>query len=736
MSCAACQHHVEAAVRALPGVSAVGVSLITATMTVTHTCDPAAISAAVERAGYSATPREAGAPALPEQGVSTRADILRVSLLLLLAVAVFLLAMGPMLSLPRPAFLDPALGHGARLILAELILTLPAVYLGRRYFIRGTAALLRRAPTMDTLVALGAGAALLHGVALFVLALITPARAAEYAGAVSLEAVTMILAFVSVGKLLEGRARDKTADALRALAALAPKRATVLRGGQEVEIDTAALCIGDLCVLRTGESAPADGEVTEGFGTMNEAMLTGESLPIDKHSGAPVVAGCLLTDGRILFRVTAVGEDTALADMIRTVSAAAASEAPIARIADRVSAVFVPTVAALALLTLLLQLLITRDISLSLGYAISVLVISCPCALGLATPTAIMAATGTAARLGILVKSAAALEGLGRIDTVALDKTGTLTRGEMTVSEVVALPDTDAATLLSAAAACEAASTHPLAVAIRAEAERRELTLPTAEGFLTVEGHGIAADIGPDRWFAGNAALLEEDVGLDLTPLSEATARLTAKGCSLVYVAREETLCGVIGISDTPRDEARAAVADLCAMGITPLMLTGDNPAAAKTVGTAVGIDEIHAALTPEGKSECIKACRAKGARVAMVGDGTNDALPLVTADLGIAIGAGTDIAIASADVVLRRGGPRDAVTALAIGRRTVRIIRQNLFWALVYNSVCIPIAAGVLAPLGLVLTPGISAAAMSLSSLFVVTNSLRLLRHKQKETA
>lgn len=736
MSCAACQHHVEAAVRALPEVSAVSVSLITATMTVTHTTDPAAISEAVRRAGYGAEPRKAGAPALPEVSAISRADVIRLCVSILLTVAVFLLAMGPMLSVPRPPFLDPARGHGAYLILAELILALPTVYIGRRYFIRGAAALLRRAPTMDTLVMLGAGTALIHGTVLLVLAFVYPDRAAGYAASVNLEAVAMILSFVSIGKTLEGRARDKTADALRSLASLAPKRATVLRDGAEVEIATDDLRVGDLCVLRTGESAPADGTVHSGHGAMNEAMLTGESLPVDKKEGDRVVAGCLLSDGRLFFTVTAVGEDTALADMIRMVSEAAATEAPIARIADRVSAVFVPIVSAAALLTLILHLALGGGLTVALRHAISVLVISCPCALGLATPTAIMASTGTAARLGILIKSAEALERLGGVDTVAFDKTGTLTTGQMTVAAVCPLAPLDEGSLLAAAAACEGGSTHPLADAIRREAARRGLTPPTAEGFITVEGRGIAADLGEDRWFAGNAALITEDVGIDLAPLSEATERLLSLGCSLVYIAREEELCGVIGIADTARPEAKGAIAALSHRGIATVMLTGDNPRAAATVADAVGIPSVYASLTPEGKSERIAALREGGARVAMVGDGINDALPLLKADLGIAIGAGTDTAIASADIVLRRGGPADVIKAIALGRRTMRIIKENLFWALIYNVICIPLAAGALTPLGIVLTPGISAAAMSLSSLFVVSNSLRLLKHKQKETA
>ncbi len=732
MACAACARHVERAVLDLPFVSEVSVSLITGVLRVTHTGSPEEIAAAVRGVGYGAEVRERGAAAIPIAAVVTWRDLGRLSFLFVLTLLLFLLAMGPMLGIGRPSFLDPDRGGGRWLLLTECLLALPSLWLGRRYFVRGAASLLHRAPTMDTLVSLGAGVAFLHGAVLTVMAFLIPDRAADYAASVNLEACAMILFFVTVGKTLEGRAKDKTAEALRALSALAPKAATVLRDGREVAVDAADLRQGDLVLLRTGEAAPADGSVVEGNGSMNEAMLTGESLPVDKQCGAPVKAGCLLEDGHLIFSVEASGEDTALAEMIRTVSEAAASQAPIARLADRVSAIFVPAVTGIAALTFFLFSLVTGDLGAALSHAISVLVISCPCALGLATPTAIMASTGRAARDGILVKSAEALEMLGRIDTVAFDKTGTVTTGVM---QVVALCPTEGVgegELLGIAAALEAASSHPLAVAIRRHAEERGVTPPVAEGFITVEGRGLAADIGDDRCFAGNAALLAEDVGMDLSPLDGAAERLLSEGCSLVYLGREETLLGVIGIADAARPSARPTVEALSALGIDTVMLTGDNPRAAAKISREVGIAKIRAGLLPEGKAEAIATLRREGRRVAMVGDGINDALPLVSADLGIAIGAGADAAIASADVVLRRSDPHDALAALRLGRRTLRIIKQNLFFALVYNSICIPIAAGALLPLGIALSPGLSAAAMSLSSLFVVSNSLRLARTGQ----
>ena len=728
MACAACSRHVEGAVAALPFVHRVSVSLITGSVSVLHDGDPEAIAEAIRRAGYEAALAPCGAVALPERATVTRRTVASLAVSLLLTLCLFLLSMGPMLGLPRPRLLDPALGGGVLLLTVELLLTLPLLFLGRRYFVRGAAALLHRAPTMDTLVALGAGVAFLHGAVLTVLALCLSDRAALYAEAAEFEATAMILFFVTVGKTLEGRAKDKTADALRALAALSPTTATVLREGEEVTVDTASLVSGDLVVLRTGESAPADGRVTEGFATMNEAMLTGEALPVDKAVGDRISAGCLTVDGRLIFRVEAAGEDTALAEMIRTVSEAQATAAPIARLADRVSAVFVPAVTAAALLTLVIYALITRDVTEALRHAISVLVISCPCALGLATPTAIMVATGRAAAEGILVKSGAALEALGRIDTVAFDKTGTLSTGAMQVAEVIPCEGVTRAEVLAVAAAVEAASVHPLAEAIRRAAEG-ETEVPEASDFLTVEGRGLAADVGRDRCFAGSAAFLGEDVGLDIAPLNEASERFLELGYSIVYIAREETLLGAIGISDTERPEAAEAVAALQHLSVRTVMLTGDNPRAARRIAMAVGIGEVRASLTPEGKGEAVAALAAEGHRVAMVGDGINDALPLVRAELGMAIGAGADAAIASADVVLRRSDPRDVVSALTLGRRTMCIVRQNLFWALIYNAVCIPVAAGALVPLGVSLSPGLSAAAMCLSSLFVVSNSLRLYR-------
>ncbi len=729
MACAACQRHVEGAVSSLPFVHRVSVSLITGSVSVLHDGDPEAIAEAIRRAGYGAEVAPRGGVTLPERAAVTGREVLSLTFSLLLTLILFLLSMGPMLGLPRPAPLDPTVGGGARLLLTELCLTLPLLYVGRRYFLRGAAAVLHRAPTMDTLVALGAGVAFLHGAVLTVLSLCLSDRAAGYAESAEFEATAMILFFVTVGKTLEGRAKDKTADALRALAALAPTTATVLRDGEEITVDTAALVSGDLVVLRTGEAAPADGRVTEGFATMNEAMLTGEALPVDKAVGDSIRAGCLTVDGRLIFAVEAAGEDTALAEMIRTVSEAQGSAAPISRLADRVSAVFVPAVTAAALLTFVLYFAITKNATEALRHAISVLVISCPCALGLATPTAIMVATGRAAAEGILIKSGAALETLGRIDTVAFDKTGTLTTGAMQVAEVVPCDGISRAEVLATAAAVEGASLHPLAEAIRHAAEGEGMMLPTATDFLTVEGRGLAADVGPDRCFAGSAAFLSEDVGLSPAPLFEASERLLGLGYSIVYVAREENLLGVIGISDSAKPMAGEAVEALHRLSVRTVMLTGDNPRAAARIAEAVGIGEVRASLTPEGKGEAVAALSAEGRCVAMVGDGINDALPLVRAELGMAIGAGADAAIASADVVLRRSDPRDVVAALILGRRTMRIVRQNLFWALVYNAVCIPIAAGVLVPIGISLTPGLSAAAMCLSSLFVVSNSLRLYR-------
>lgn len=727
MSCAACSAHVEHAVSALPGVSRVQVSLLTSGMEVTHTCPVEEICAAVRRAGYGALPAEKGAAAgIPVAGEEKGRGIFVLLTMLVCTVCLFLLEMWPMAGLRYPGFLDPAAGNARFLLLAQFLFALPVVFLGRRYYVRGAASLFRGAPTMDTLIMLGSGTALLHGTVLLCLSFLIPDAGARYALSANFPAAAMILFFVTIGKMLEGRAKDKTAEALRALSALAPTHTTVLREGRECVVPVSELCKGDTVILHTGEAAPADGRVIDGHGTMDESMLTGESLPVEKTVGDEIGCGCTLSDGRLLFCVTAAGEDSSLSAILRMVAKASASRAPISRIADRVSAFFVPTVAGIAFLTFLLFSLITGNMTEAFRHAISVLVISCPCALGLATPTAIVASTGAAARRGILIKSAEALENAGKIRTVAFDKTGTLTKGQMSVTGLFPAAGIPEEELLSTAAACEGAVTHPIGIAIRQAAAERGLSLPAAGNYLVVEGRGTAADLGDDRIFAGSEAFLSQDAGIDLSALENAKEKLLSEGCTLVFVGREEQALGVIGIRDVPREGAAETLAALRAQGLRTVMLSGDNPRAAAYMAKVTGIDDFRAGLSPEEKAEEIRALEKQG-KVAMVGDGINDALPLVAADLGIAIGAGTDVAVASADVVLRRSELADVGRTLAIGRRTLRIMKENLFWALVYNVLCIPAAAGVFLPLGLSLSPMISAAAMSLSSLSVVGNSLRL---------
>jgi Cu2+-exporting ATPase len=589
-------------------------------------------------------------------------------------------------------------------------------------------AIIRKNPNMDSLVMLGSGAALIHGIILLVGAVaLGEAEAHRIAMRVYFEASAMILTLVLVGKTFEGRAKDKTISAIRALAKLAPDRVTVLCDGKAVEIPRSELAEGATVLLRAGDRVAADGVALSGFATVDESHLTGESLPVDKSEGAPLAAGSVVCDGSLRMRADRVGEETSLAATLRMVREAAAGKAPIARLADRVSAIFVPTVFLIALVTFAVWLFF-GGVGTALVHAVSVLVISCPCALGLATPAAIMTATGRGAELGILVKSAAALEALGRIDTVALDKTGTLTDGKMSVSHVATAPGVDLDRLRRVAYALESRSGHPIAKAITKYFEGTPDVDP--QGFSTLPGKGLYGKIDGIHCFAGNAALLSDDMEIELDPLSCETERILADASTPVYFSMGEELLGVIGVGDTIRADAPAAVSDLHALGVTTVVLTGDHELAAKRVKDALSCNELHAGLLPDGKARLVRELLTEH-RVAMIGDGINDAEALATAEVGIAIGAGTDVAIASADVVLRRSRLADAVTALRLGRATLHNIRQNLFWALIYNAVCIPIAAGVLSPIGVTLVPWMAALAMSFSSLFVVSNALRLRRFR-----
>lgn len=726
MSCAACSAHVENAVRGLTGVSSVTVSLLTDSMTVDFDGIGAGeIIEAVERAGFGASLTERGnMPLLPEDKPDAGARR-RLLLSVLLTLPLLYLSMGHMLGLPLPAVLSPHTGPYAYLIV-QGVLALAVALVNRRYFTGGFLAILRKSPNMDSLVMLGSGAALLHGAVLTLLSLLRGPQFAEgMAMEVYFESAAMILTLVSVGRMLEGGAKGKTLAAIRALMALSPDRAHVLRDGGEVEISASELAVGDILVLRTGDRIAADGIIIQGSGTADESALTGESLPVDKSVGDELVTGCVLCDGAVRMRAERVGEDTALSNTVRMVREAAASRAPIARLADRVSAVFVPAVSLTALLTFFVWLLLT-GVGDAFLHAVSVLVISCPCALGLATPTAIMTATGRGAELGILVKSAAALEMLGRVRTVALDKTGTVTSGEMTVMHVATAPDIKRERLDRVAYALESRSGHPIAAAVTAAL--MGTCDSEVEGYSTLPGKGLYAKIGGVHCFAGNAALLEGDMELDLSALAEDTQKILAASATPVYFSEGETVLGVIGVGDTVREDSREAIRELHRLKMQVVMLTGDCEAAAAHVAKETDCDGFRARLLPEDKASAVSEL-ARDGRVLMIGDGINDAPALMAADVGAAIGAGTDVAIASADVVLRRSRLGDATAMLRLGRAALRSMKQNLFWALIYNAVCIPIAAGVLSPIGVTLEPWMAALAMSCSSLFVVLNALRLRR-------
>ncbi|MBQ9725959.1 MAG: heavy metal translocating P-type ATPase [Kiritimatiellae bacterium] len=762
MMCAACSARVERAVSAVPGVAGCAVSLLTNSMRVEGDAPDEAIVAAVEKAGYRAA-REAdpatsdqrpGAAPVPPAGApddQTEARGLRRRLLWSLALLAVLMygTMGHMmLGWPLPRwFTQPEPNHVA-MGLAQLLLAGAVLVLNGRFFTSGLRGLLRGAPNMDTLVALGAGSAFAWSTA--VLFLMTRAQLLEgVAGAERwmdqyyFESAAMIVTLITVGKMLEARAKGRTTSALRALLALAPKTATVVRDGREETIPAAQVRVGDVFLVRPGENVPVDGVVEEGGGAVDESALTGESVPVDKAPGAPVSAATANRSGFLRCRATRVGADTTLAQIARLVSDAAATKAPVAQLADRVSAVFVPAILLVALLALGVWLALGAAPGFALARAIAVLVVSCPCALGLATPVAIMVGSGVGARRGILFKTAAALEAAGRVRTVVLDKTGTITAGEPEVVSVRAAgenggdsderrgtSDEGKAELLAFAAALERGSEHPLAKAVvRAAAGAEPAERRPVESFRALPGSGVEATVGGEPAFGGSVAAAEAR-GIALPPeLRAAAEEAAAKGATPLVFARGGKALGLIAVADAPKADAAASVRDLRAMGLRVVMLTGDNERTARAVAAGVGIDEVVAGVLPDGKHRAVEDLAREG-RVAMVGDGVNDAPALAAADLGLAIGAGTDVAIDAADAVLVHSRLSDVVAALRLGRATLRNIRENLFWAFAYNVLLIPLAAGVLYPLlGWKMHPDLGALAMSLSSFCVCANALRLNR-------
>jgi len=724
MSCAACSAHVEKAVRGVPGVREVSVSLLTNSMAVDYTAPAtqAAIIAAVEAAGYGAAP---GADALEDRGTPRLRRRLISSLCFLLPL--MYLTMGHMIGLPLPPFLDGT-EYALRYALAQLLLTLPVAWINRAFFRSGVKGLLSRAPGMDALVSLGAGTAIAYG--LFAMGQIAyglrsgdMARVTSYRHDLYFESAAMILTLITVGKLLEARSKGRTTDALRGLMDLAPQTATLLENGVERTVPVGEVRAGDLLLVRPGESIPVDAEVVEGVSAVNEAALTGESMPADKAAGDTVRAASINQTGALICRAVRVGQDTTLSQVIRLVRNAAATKAPLAKIADRVSGIFVPVVIGIALVTLTVWLLIGQTLTFSLSRAISVLVISCPCALGLATPVAIMVGSGMGAKHGVLFKTAAALEATGCIDTVVMDKTGTVTMGQPHVVAVETAEGVTQAELLSAAAALEERSEHPLAKAVLDFAG--QTVRPAVSDVTALVGRGLTGLLDGQTVCGGNAALLRER-GLLPEALEHRGEAMAAQGMTPLYFAVGARALGVLGVADVIRPGSAEAVRQLKQLGLRVVMLTGDNTAAAARIAAQAGIDEVIAEVLPDEKEAQVRRLQQES-RVAMVGDGINDAPALTRADVGIAISAGADIALDAADVVLMRDDPTAVAAAIRLSRRVIRCIHQNLFWAFFYNAACIPLAAGVYTRFGVVLSPMLAAAAMSLSSFCVVTNALRL---------
>lgn len=758
MTCAACEANVTRSVKKLNGVSEVTVSLLANQMRVRfdeNTVDTAEIIRAVADAGYGAAllgqskkQQESGfrgewqrrqEEALQNQRGMKRRLVISIALL----VPLMYVAMGEMLGLPVPAFLS---GTENALISAftQFLIALPVLFVNRKFFTSGFHALLKRAPNMDSLVSVGSGASMLYGI----FAIYRMAHGFghgdmqavhQYAHSLYFESAAMILTLVTVGKYLEARSKSKTSDALGKLVNLAPKTAAVIRDGMEQIIPSEQVVAGDIVVIKPGQSIPVDGVVTEGYGYVDQAAITGESIPVEKGAGDTVISATINKNGTFRFRASRVGEDTTLARIIRLVDEAGSTKAPIARLADKISGVFVPVVMGIAVLAGAVWMFAGESFEFALNCAVSVLVISCPCALGLATPVAIMVGTGKAAEYGILIKSAESLENLHTVDTVVLDKTGTITSGHPAVTDIIVLASGVAEREFLAEAACaESGSEHPLAAAVVEKAKDEGILYDAPDRFEMVAGRGVRAEAAGKTILAGNAAFLREQgvSGVDSDAVRKAVERLAAAGKTPLLFARCGTVSGVIAVADTIRETSRAAIRQFQAMGLQVVMLTGDNRLTAQAIREELGIAEAISDVLPTDKEACVRALQEKGHKVAMVGDGVNDAPALMRADIGIAIGAGTDIAIDSADVVLMKDSLLDVATAIRLSRAVVRNIRMNLFWAFFYNVLGIPVAAGALYPaFKLLLSPMIGSAAMSLSSLCVVTNALRLRLFKDEGT-
>ena len=739
MSCAACSSRVEKAVSKVPGVTSCSVSLLTNSMGVEGTASEQEIIKAVTDAGYGASKKGEGTAKTQSSSVSAGEDMLKdrttpalkkrliASLGFLIVLMYF--SMGHMMwGWPVPGFMKD---NHVMMGLLQMLLTIAVMVINQKFFISGFKGMIHRAPNMDTLVALGSGASFVYST--YALFAMTDAQMRGDMDAVMsymhdfyFESAAMILALITVGKMLEARSKGKTTDALKGLMKLAPKTAVVIRGEKEVQVSIEQVQKGDCFVVKPGENIPVDGEVIEGNSAVNESALTGESIPVDKAVGDKVSAATVNQSGYLKCRATRVGEDTTLSQIIQMVSDAAATKAPIAKIADRVSGVFVPTVITIAVITIIVWLIAGQSIGFALSRGIAVLVISCPCALGLATPVAIMVGNGMGARNGIMFKTAVSLEETGKMQIVALDKTGTITSGEPKVTDIIPAAGVTEDTLLKCAYALENKSEHPLARAILENAKEENAGIEEVTGFQALPGNGLTAILDGHTLYGGNHTFISSKVSVD-GDIQKKAEKLAEAGKTPLFFGNEDRLLGVIAVADVIKEDSPQAIKELQNMGIHVVMLTGDNERTAKAIGQQAGVDEVIAGVLPEGKEQVIRKLKEKG-KVAMVGDGINDAPALTRADMGIAIGAGTDVAIDAADVVLMKSRLSDVPAAIRMSRATLRNIHENLFWAFFYNIIGIPLAAGVWYPLfGWKLNPMFGAAAMSLSSFCVVSNALRL---------
>ena len=736
MSCAACSAHVEKAVAKVPGVTSVTVSLLTNSMNVEGTAAPSDIIQAVTQAGYGASlqggEQNTSAPAFDEEALKDHeTPKLRKRLIasVVILISLMYVSMGHMMwNWPLPSFMA---GNHVAMGLYQMLLTILVMIINQKFFISGFTSLLHKSPNMDTLVALCSGASFAYST--YALFAMTGAQmrmdmdaVMQYMDEFYFESAAMILTLITVGKMLEAYSKGKTTNALKSLMQLAPKKATILRDGEEVSVPVEQVQIGDIFVVRPGESVPVDGVIIEGNSALNESALTGESIPVDKAEGDSVSAATLNQSGFLKCRATRVGNDTTLSQIIQMVSDAAATKAPIAKVADKVSGVFVPAVISIAIVTIIVWLLVGQDFGFALARGISVLVISCPCALGLATPVAIMVGNGVGAKNGVLFKTAVSLEETGKVDIVALDKTGTITQGEPKVTDMIPGEGITKDTLMQTALALELKSEHPLAKAIVAYGEEQQITVSAADDFQAMPGNGLSGIVSGARVFGGNLKFISGK-----TTVSEQMQRqaeeLAKQGKTPLFFATEEKLFGIIAVADVIKEDSPQAISQLQNMGIEVVMLTGDNERTAEAIGAQAGVDQVIAGVLPDGKERVIRELQQRG-KVAMVGDGINDAPALTRADMGIAIGAGADVALDAADVVLVKSSLSDVPAAIRLSRAVLRNIHENLFWAFIYNVIGIPIAAGVWYHwFGLKLNPMFGAAAMSLSSFCVVTNALRL---------